>query len=48
MDEDELATLTLTWDAAPEPIVQAAQMITFYAAYPSATGDSSELDDFQL
>lgn len=47
-DSEELPTLTLTWDAAPEPIVQAAQMITFYAAWPTAAGDSEELEGFRL
>lgn len=45
---DEMTTFRITWDAADDEIVQAAQMITFYAAYPSAEGDSSELDDFRL
>jgi hypothetical protein len=46
---DEMSSLRITWDAAPDEIVQAAEMIAFYAAHPSAAGDDTfELDFFIL
>jgi hypothetical protein len=46
---DEMSSLRITWDAAPDEIGQAAEMITFHAAHPSAAGDDTfELDFFIL
>ena len=49
MDEmNETPNLRITWTPAAAPVVQAAEMIAFYAAHPVVAHDPSELDDFRL
>jgi hypothetical protein len=48
MDDDEFTIIRITWTPADDEITQAAEMITFYAAYPSAAGDPAELNDFRV
>lgn len=47
-DTDTLATIRIEWTPADHPVVQAAEMAAYQAAYPTAAGDPSELDDFRL
>lgn len=47
-DLDEFYRLTLTDDPADDDVVQAADLLTFYAAHPHVRHDAADLDTFNL